>query len=438
MALVHHKSAECCKSELDVFSVPPTQSQIQRGAWISYLPTTNITDTGPIEFQIQPSDDAIDLSNTQLYVRCKVQKGDGTNLDDTSAVAPCNLFFHALFEQIDVYISNRVISGGANTYPYRAYLETLLNHGDEAKKSWLASELWHDETPGLLDNAHVLPAAAGAVFNDGWVKRNAYVQNSNSFEMRGGLHIDLLNQDRYMLNNTGLRFRLLRSKNAFCLVSTEAGANYKVVIEEAILYVRKVTIAPAVQLGYAQALQHGTAKYPITRVELKSFAIPMGSWNINRDNIFLGSLPRRIVLGMVDSGAFNAEYGKNPFNFQHFNTNFLGVYIDGEQLPFKPLEPNFATGRYIDSYLTLFSCLEKGSNGITREAYPKGFTLWAFDFTPDLDCGDHLNLVKQGNLRVEIRFAQALATSVNCVILAEFDNIVEIDKDRNVVYDYTS
>jgi len=438
MALLHHKSAECCKTELDVFSIPPTQTQIQRGAWVSYLPTTNITDTGAIEFQIQPSDDAIDLHNTQLYVRVKVVNGDGSALGDDAAVAPCNLFFQALFEQIDVYVSNRLISGGTNTYPYRAYLETLLNYDEDAKNSWLAAELWHSDTPGRMDNLYQLPAPNAALLNDGWVRRNAYVKNSASFEMKGGLHIDLLHQDRYMLNNTSLRFRFLRSKNAFSLLSGEASPNYKVVIEEAVLYIRKTALSPAVQLGYAQALQRATAKYPITRVEIKTFSIATGTWNINRDNIFLGTLPRRMVLGLVDSAAFNADYSKNPFNFQHFNTNFLGVYIDGEQLPFKPFEPNFAAGRYIDSYLTLCSCSEKGGNAITREAYPKGFTLWVFDFTPDLGCSDHLNLIRQGNLRVELRFSQALTTSVNCIILAEFDNILEVDKDRNVIYDYTS
>jgi hypothetical protein len=438
MALLHHKSSECCKSELDIFAVPPTQTQIQKGAWISYLPTTNITDSGAIEFQIQPSDDAVDLANTQLYIRAKITKSDGTALADDSAVAPCNLFFQSLFEQVDIHVSNRLVTGGNNTYPYRAYLETLLNYGEDDKKSWLAAELWHDDTPGRLDNVYAIPPPADSKVNAGWTARRAYAANSASFEMRGSLHLDLLHQERYMLNHTGIRFRLLRSKNAFNLMAADATQNYKTVIEEAVLYIRKTTLSPAVQIGYAQALQVSTAKYPITRVDVKSFTIPTGSWSVNRDNLFLGSLPRRMVLGLVDAAAFNGDYTKNPYNFQHFNTSFLSVSIDGDQIPYKPFEPNFKTGQYIDSYLTLFSCMDKGGNSITREAYPKGFTLFVFDFTPDLGCVDHLNLIRQGNLRIELRFREALTTSVNCVVLAEFDNILEIDNDRNVIYDYSS
>ena len=439
MALVHHNSAECCKSELDIFSIPPTQTQIQKGVWIGHLPTTNVTENGPIEFQIPLFDDAIDLSNTQLYVKVKIVKPDGQDLDPTSAVAPVNLFLHAMFTQIDMYISDRLISGGSNTYPYRAYLETILNQGEDSKNSWLAAELWHKDQAGRFDNLYTdADDVATAKVNSGWAKRREYVKGSKSFEMQGALHIDMLNQDRYMLNNTAVRFRFLRSKNDFCLMSKDDGAGYKVHIEEAVLYIRKATLSPAVQLAYAQALEKAPARYPITRVEVKNFTIPKGSWNINRDNLFLGSLPRRIVVGLVDSNAFNSDYKKNPFNFTHFDLKYLGVYIDGEQRPFKPLEPCFEKNLYMRSYLTLFEGIEKNEHGITRAKYPHGNALWVFNFTPDLGCENPMNLVKQGNLRVELRFAKELPAAVNCIILAEFDSVLELDKERNVVYDYSS
>jgi hypothetical protein len=35
-------------------------------------------------------------------------------------------------------------------------------------------------------------------------------------------------------------------------------------------------------------------------------------------------------------------------------------------------------------------------------------------------------LIKQGNLRVEIHFAEALVETINVVLYAEFDNVIEI------------
>ena len=74
------------------------------------------------------------------------------------------------------------------------------------------------------------------------------------------------------------------------------------------------------------------------------------------DNIILGQLPKRIIIGFVDNKAFNGHRALNPFNFEHININFLCLYVDGVQVPSKPLQPNFgASNLYIDAYHTLFS-----------------------------------------------------------------------------------
>ena len=46
--------------------------------------------------------------------------------------------------------------------------------------------------------------------------------------------------------------------------------------------------------------------------------------------------------------------------------------------------------------------------------------------------------MKQVNLRVELPFGQALANTVNLIVYAEFQNVIEIDASRNVLYDYTN
>jgi hypothetical protein len=48
-------------------------------------------------------------------------------------------------------------------------------------------------------------------------------------------------------------------------------------------------------------------------------------------------------------------------------------------------------------------------------------------------------LIKQGNLRVEIYFAEALAGTINVVLYAEFDDVIEIDRGNRIYFDfYTS
>ena len=143
MAFVHHESNECSKSELDLFSTPSTQTSISKGQWIEYHPLSNITETGPIEFNVSGSgEEYLDLARTQLYVKAKITKANGTALDLNEQVGPVNLFLHSLFSQVDVSLNERLISPSTDTYPYCAMIETLLNYGDDAKSSQLTMSLF--------------------------------------------------------------------------------------------------------------------------------------------------------------------------------------------------------------------------------------------------------------------------------------------------------
>ena len=77
-------------------------------------------------------------------------------------------------------------------------------------------------------------------------------------------------------------------------------------------------------------------------------------------------------------------------------------------------------------------------NDIAREDYPNGYALYAFDLSPDLAEEEHFKLVKQGTVRVELKFGTALANTVKIVAYAECENVIEIDRNRNIVYDFGS
>jgi hypothetical protein len=47
-------------------------------------------------------------------------------------------------------------------------------------------------------------------------------------------------------------------------------------------------------------------------------------------------------------------------------------------------------------------------------------------------------LIKQGNLRMEIHFAEALTATINVLMYAEFDNVIEFDRNRQVLFDYNA
>ncbi|GBN27014.1 Uncharacterized protein F54H12.2 [Araneus ventricosus] len=159
-----------------------------------------------------------------------------------------------------------------------------------------------------------------------------------------------------------------------------------------------------------------------------------------QDNIFVGQMPKRIIVECVENDAFHGTLQKSPYDFKHFDMNFIGVYVDGQSVPHNPLELNFDKNNYIKAYYSLFSGTDKFGQDqglfISREEYINGNTLFAFNLSPDLCNGEHLNLIKHSNLRLEIKFTKALPQTICVLIYAEFDNVIEINKTRNILYDF--
>jgi hypothetical protein len=59
--------------------------------------------------------------------------------------------------------------------------------------------------------------------------------------------------------------------------------------------------------------------------------------------MFLGQLPKRLVIGCVDSDALNGTITKIPFDFRHYKINFMALNVDGRQIPAKRYNPTLKT-----------------------------------------------------------------------------------------------
>lgn len=438
MAFLHTGSHECTKSEADLFTIPPTQTMVEASYYVQYKPIASLTDGSTIEFTIPGTAEYIDLAHTMISVRVAIRPTapieDPTKVD-TSGVGPVNNFLHSMFDSVDVYFNQKPVSPPSKAYAYRSYIENLLNYSPSAKKSHLSSALWYEDTPGKMDDV--------GTANEGLVKRRKLANPKSIVDMIGPLHCDVFTGQRLLLNGVEVRVRLLQSRDSFCLI--DPTGLFTVRILDATLLVRRIRLSPGIALAHVRQLARETAKYPLTRVEVKAVTLHSNIQGESLDNIILGQLPKRLVIGFVDNKSFNGDRSSNPFNFKNYNINFLCVYVDGVQVPSKPLQPDFKKNKlFVDAYHTLFSgtgihFLNEG-NSISREAYADGYCLFAFDLTPDLSANQdsHWNLIRHGSVRIEVRFDDTLSEAVNCIIYAEYDNMLEIDSARQVIIDYSS
>ena len=103
---------------------------------------------------------------------------------------------------------------------------------------------------------------------------------------------------------------------------------------------------------------------------------------------------------------------------------------------------NYNNHEWIRAYNTLYTgtgrlFCDEGLD-INREEYPNGYALYAFDLSPDLTDDDRFDLLRTGSVRLQLKFSQDLQQPITLIVYAEYQNIIEITKNRNVLYDFTA
>ena len=427
-------SKECLKTELDLFRAPMTQTSIEHSYYIEVPPLTALTETSPIEFHVAASnDDYLDLNNTYLFSRVKITRANGANLLPADDVGFINYPANTIFSQLDITLGDRLISTSSSTYPYRCILECLMNYGKNALDRQFGNGLFVMDTAGHMNET----ATAGG--NAGLRIRAEYTGNSRIVELVSPIHGDIFFQDRLILNGVDLKLKFTRAKNEFCLMYG-GQEEFKLHIESASLFVKKVCVAPPIRLAHAKALMHSNALYPVQRATIKTFSINAGTRVASFDHAILGKLPTHIVLALVNDIAFNGAATLNPFHFHHYDIEFLCLYIDGVQLPAKPYQSRLTNGggarELVNMYQSSGNFLKDVGMAIGRQQFINGYTLYCFNLNADEAVGGHMSLAKTGNARIELRFSRALPHTVNLVCYSVEDSVIEISSRRQVLTDF--
>lgn len=411
--------------ELVNFESLPIDQPMTKVLWVNKDATGPINQGGPVEFLLDGTGgEFLDLENTKLYVKCHIVKPDGTSLARTDKIAFINLPLQSMWKQVDVYMQNRLVSSSGQLYPYKAYIDTLLNYGEDSKMSQLTTQMYATDTSSYFESFSS---------NAGWLERSTYTNESRLVDMVGPLYADVCQQPYLIPNGVAVKVRLVPSNPGFIINSPTVKG--KLVLDEVKLQACMVTLNPIIYSQISSRLQKDTLKYPYTRAELCHHALLPGSTKLNLDNLFQGQIPSRIIVGLVSTKAMEGDYKNNPYNFQHFYLNYIDVSVDGVSLPRGPLIPDYPNKLYVNCYTTLFSgnWKEDFGNNIERGEYPVGNCIYVFDLDPS-SLYDNLSPIKRGgNLKLQLGFAKALIESTQVIIYAQFPEEIHIDYSRNIL-----
>ena len=419
-------------NELALFQKAPMEQAVQDVTWIEYLSTTQLSPNGPITFNVNgTSAKYILLNKTRLHVKVRILKTDDTPITKDDNVSLVNLSLHSLFRQVDVSLQQQVITPtvGVN-YPYKAMLDVLLNYPHDVKDSQLQCEGYFKDLAGYMDNATV---------NNGHTQRHALTKDGTA-DFEGTLHIDVAQQPKAILNGVQLSVKLFQHDDSFRLFS--GTGDYKVEIVDAVLKVCHIKVNPHIILAHNNQLKKTPAIYPFWRSDIKTYAISAGNLTYAQDDLFQGLVPNKMIVAFTSSAAYTGDITKNPFNFHHFNLNYLELSVDGRSVPGVPFQPIFtphtddgySSSGYVHEYLSLFknNYPQKTGNWILRSDFPKGYALFVFDIKPGTS-EELFSSVRRGRTRLSVRFGSGLSEPAIAIVYALFPDEFRIDQSRNVV-----
>ena len=431
--MMHDTSCECSSGGSDLFTSPPTDTSVVKRLIYDVYPTGRLDD-GPIELYAPAPDDEY----TSLILHClelgvRIKKSDGDVLPADEEVAFVNYPLHSMWSQLNLYVNDELVTQSSSTYPYINAIEKTLTYGKDALKTQFTSELIYMDTPGKMNTL--------GNDNVGYTKRKALTAESKLVKLRGSLHVPILRQERHLLNKCSIKLTLIPNNRKFYLMCPAAKADaYKVVIDSARLELTRLKMNPDIVINHSMELQKKNAVYPMRRGVIKTFSLAIGTMQETKENLFTGKVPRRLVITLVDSAAFAGDVTKNPFNFHHFNLSSLCAYVDGERYPNRPIQPDFGNNDTVEAYQSLYNGtgMRDDNRGLyfDRDMYEKGYTMYLIQLSPGEPDSMAYDLTQRGNVRLEMKFKAALPSTVTALVYAEYDDQMEIDRDRNVMMDY--
>lgn len=450
--LIDKHSTLSSKAELDLCSVPPTQVVVKNSFLAEVHLQNPCTHGGPYEFRIPADAYMLNLEDNFLYARVRIVRADGTPIVRPQAaqpnalpnpipaiigdtVAPINLLGKTFYKQIQLFLGSKLVFDSGDKYAYRAFLETELNYSRESKATQLQMALYSKDRP---------PTELQTADNLGWAARRESFVEGGWVEMAAPIHADLFMQNRYLINQTELRMKVWRNSDAFCLMTIGAPAHqYKIEVDRMIFYVRKVEVADNFNLAIDAALtENASVKYPIRRIQMSHITITDNRRTTPLNSLFTGTLPRRIVLGMVAAEAMLGTYNTSPFNFQPFSIRQIAITCGTTTIPATPYDLDFANNQFLRAYIQLFRGMGMykvdRSNAIDVGSFKSGCTLFVFELGPDSPDSGGWDLAKEGTVSLDIQFGAALpAGGVEVIVYAENDSLLMIDRARQVFMDYT-
>ena len=286
---------------MSLFVPAPNDTSAVSREWIEFRPVNQVTNTSVLDFNIPAQTSSyVDLMKSVLNVKVKLVKGDNSD-PDGEVLGPVNLTLHSIFRQADVTFQQTPLSHTGVNYPYKAYIDTILNTSENEQKGILTSQFFYKDTGDVDTN----DAKTGT--NEGLKTRYAKTLHGKIIDMEGPLRLDMFQQPKLLVNGVAIGLKLWQNHDPFRIITDNLIPDYKVQIVDARFKLCVLRPTGAVLLGNEKMIQEGPAVDPYLRSEIKTVSIASGQYSFSADDMFQGLVPSKLIVGLVSSAAYNGD-----------------------------------------------------------------------------------------------------------------------------------
>ena len=452
--LAHARSMGARNPKLRLFEIPGTDMSMTARREVRVNPLT--TGINPITFKVDRSSDYIDLDNSFFELDLTLKLDDGNNLAQATRIQLANNLAHTLFRQITVRLNGTLISPMTDTYHLLAMIQTMLDNDKQDGEDLLAPQGWYNCFNVPDDGAAEITADQQDPTHDDFkaladdqkkfILSRVKFLGGNQVRLRFTPNLEIFRLGKLLVPGVELQFEMyLNNPNLYAI--RYAGANTLRQTEADVLcklYIQQIRVKDGLYRELAAKMAKGAiVSYPTVRGVVRTFPHPTGQQHFECQNPFTGQVPNRLVVALLRQTAFNGTITTNPFAFEKFNLSTIKVLASGEEYPYETLQLNHNNGNKdlagYHRFLEATGCRARGHGNLVGPGdwgHGKKANLFVFDLTANglLD-SPTLNPRQRGELRLVIDFGADPGANLTVVVYGEFENLMEIDRDRAVIYD---
>jgi hypothetical protein len=391
-----------------------------------HRPRTPISGASRIEFLTNKNYDcALDVSKTELSVRFKVVKKDGTGVEPAKGkiFSLINNVLFSFFNTMTITVNQTQVSQNVLSH-YLSYFIALFNHSSDYRQSALVSSGWFEQEHNMVGaKTSTVHATIADMIKSG--KEVAFV---------GRILNPFFLSTKFLPPATELGLTLIPNTTEF-MIFTDIDDAVKIEFTEIELITRYVKLPPQIHANLKEAMNTKPYIYNYNKTDIRSFVLSTGIKNFNAFNIFSGQIPSRVIFTMADSDAVAGSKGTSPFKFAHNNMKSFKFVYNDVQIPINDLKYNLKgvegmeLYNYVNGQLSL-NRSEQFSPMYTYEQFLNDFFCISTNFQDDVSVSPLTTPYSPGSLSLEISFEDALTKNLTLILLAEFDqSYFEIDKN---------